>query len=143
MVNNLKNSLYKSLLYIIILAGSLKLFGWLLYKVWNSYIYDNYNVTPISQLEAVGIIAFIYLVFAGIKFGFFPFTAKESPGHMPQCQHCDKMAQPDYLKRVKRMSAEEKEQLREAIAKCCGFQKTPQAIKIELPQRQPVNSHTK
>jgi len=126
-MKSLKYNVLKSIIYILIFAGLLKLSGLIISWFWNEILVKNYNFHPITFLEATGILAFLYLVFAGVKFGFDNisnmnlFNSKElKPGNLPQCKECDKV-QSSYILRSKLLSLEEKERLKEAIAKCCGM----------------------
>jgi hypothetical protein len=136
LLNLLKNNVSKSLLYILFFAGILKLSGMLLTWFWNDYLVDNFNVEQITFLESVGMIAFFYLVYSGVKFGFNTLTAnlsvddKMSPGNMPQCQNCDKISTSNNVNSLKNLTADEKEKLKEAIAKCCGFNHISNNIEV-------------
>ncbi|HRP01166.1 MAG TPA: hypothetical protein PLE30_00805 [Candidatus Kapabacteria bacterium] len=125
----LKYNALKSLVYILIFAGLLKLSGMLLAWIWNSYIVYNYRVEPITFLEATGLLAFFYLIYAGVKFGFDNITSfnffhnkgKNSVAVQNECEHLSKYEN-SFLMRSKFMSEEEKERLREELAKCCGIE---------------------
>ncbi len=133
-MKTLKYSAVKSLIYILIFAGLLKVSGLLLEWIWNDYFVYNYGAKPITFLEAAGILAFLYLVYAGVKFGFDNLTTlnnfsslnffnqKEKSYKDPNsdCDDCNKYDS-SFIMRSKFMSADEKERLREALAKCCGM----------------------
>ncbi len=118
----LQNSAFRSLLYIAVFAGLLKLaamtFTWFWNNVFNVYI----DLPTVNQLESVGIIAFMYLVLTGIRFGFGAITDKVSPISEPLCESCEKVRSSIAVEKARALSTEDKEQLKSAIAKCCGMQ---------------------
>jgi len=126
-MKSLKYSATKSLIYIVIFAGLLKVSGMLLAWLWNDYLVVNYGYEEITFLEAAGMLAFFYLIYAGVKFGFdnlsnlnFFQSKNQTPNQHTQCEQCDR-AESSFILRSKFMSIEEKEKLKEAIAKCCGI----------------------
>lgn len=135
LLNLLKNNVSKSLLYILFFAGILKLSGMALTWFWNSYLVQNLDVEHVTFLESVGMIAFFYLVFSGVKFGFNTITAQFSntdnhTSAASKCQNCELMQQSRYKSTyANKLSADEKERLKQAIAKCCGF--PHEAVKID------------
>ena len=118
----LQNSAFRSLLYIAVFAGLLKLsamtFTWFWNNVFNAYI----ELPIVNQLEAVGIIAFIYLILTGIKFGFGAITEKNNNISDSICEGCEKVRNSLVVEKARSLSNEDKEQLKSAIAKCCGIQ---------------------
>ncbi len=135
LINLLKNNVSKSLLYILIFAGILKLSGMLLTWFWNDYLTVQFGFEYITFLESVGMIAFFYLVYSGIRFGFNTITSQLSnseshtPGSLPECKYCEKNSTGN-IQKLKEMSADEKERLKQAIAKCCGINHIPSKIEI-------------
>lgn len=129
MLNLLKNNVSKSLLYILFFAGILKLSGMAFTWFWNSYLVYSFGVEHVTFLESVGMLAFFYLVYSGLKFGFnniaSQFSGKDnSLSHSDsKCESCDLMQQNRRKSSyASNLSADEKEKLKQAIAKCCGFQ---------------------
>lgn len=96
-MKSLKFNALKSIFYILIFAGMLKLSGIIIAWVWNDLLLEKFHLNEISILEATGIVAFIYLVYAGIKFGFENIMnsntqsvdTSEMAGNMPQCKECN------------------------------------------------------
>lgn len=133
LLNLLKNNVLKSLLYILFFAGILKLSGMLLTWFWNSYLVYTFDVQHITFLESVGMLAFFYLVYSGVKFGFVTIIGQKnttdnlSSKNMPQCQQCEKNAL-NNTHYVNNLTLDEKEKLKAAIAKCCGFQHSSPGI---------------
>lgn len=136
-MKTLKYSAVKSLLYILIFAGLLKVSGILLEWIWNDYLVISYGLEPITFLEAAGILAFLYLVYAGVKFGFDNLTTLNNFSSFnlfsqkntiktdsDECVECNKYEK-SFIMRSKFMSEDEKERLREALAKCCGMNHIP------------------
>jgi hypothetical protein len=88
-------------------------------------------------------LAFFYLVYSGVKFGFstisaqFNLTDKMSTKELPKCHTCEQNVRNTHNNYVKNLTPDEKEQLKEAIAKCCGFNhensknKIPQQVTIQ------------
>jgi hypothetical protein len=143
-----KTGAFKAIIYILIFAGLLKVSGSIFAWLWNSQLIKYFELERISSLEAVGIIAFLYLVYTGVKFGFDSFFNLNkrhdimSPGNMPQCRNCEKMAEPLPLKYARIMTKEEKDKLKEALAKCCGIQNnnkissTPQVLNLHITKKE-------
>ena len=131
----LKNNVSKSLLYILFFAGILKLSGMLLTWFWNNYMVYSFEVEYITFLESVGMLAFFYLVYSGVKFGFATITNQinpkiiSKPGKLPQSQTCESIKEKNDYQFANKLSPDEKERLKQAIAKCCGFHHDP--IKLE------------
>lgn len=129
-MNFFKNSAVRAILYIVIFAGLLKLSGMLVAWLWNKFLLKLGNFEPITFLESVGVVTFGYLIFAGIRFGFASFDAKSfqmgTPGKMPECEECARLAQQNGITTLRSLNKEEKERLKEAIAKCCGMQQSHQ-----------------
>ncbi len=124
-MNFFKNIAVRAILYIVIFAALLKLSGMTVVWFWNKFLLKLGNFEPITFLESVGIVTFVYLVFAGIRFGFASYNERplniRTPGSMPECQECAKIAQQNGIATLRSLSKEEKERLKEAIAKCCGI----------------------
>lgn len=145
----LKNNVSKSLLYILFFAGLLKLGGMIITWFWNNYMVYSFDLEYITFLESVGMIAFFYLVFSGVKFGFNTLANQinskqpSSPGNLPQCKTCDAYQRSNGTQFVNKLSADEKEKLKQAIAKCCGFQHEPMKIdnkkQISIPHTSKIN----
>ncbi|MBX3044103.1 MAG: hypothetical protein KIT33_04490 [Candidatus Kapabacteria bacterium] len=144
-LNLIKNNVSKSLLYILFFAGILKLSGMLLTWFWNDYLVYAFDLYSITFLESVGMLAFFYLVYSGIKFGFNSISIQLSennigtkPGKLPQCSSCEALQHHKDIAYINKLTEDEKERLKQAIAKCCGFQHEP--TKIENSQK--IKIHT-
>lgn len=124
-MNFFKNSAVRAILYIVIFAGLLKLSGMTVAWFWNQFLLKLGNFEPITFLESVGIVTFGYLIFAGIRFGFASYSERplniRTPGNMPECQKCAQITQQNGIATLRALNKEEKERLKEAIAKCCGM----------------------
>ncbi len=126
-MKSLKNSAIKSLIYILIFAGLLKLSSLILTWVWNKYIVHYYGVEPITFLESTGMIAFMYLIYAGVKFGFDSLSTLSifpSKDKFSKDSHIELTSKNDFEEsfklQCKFMNKEEKEKLKETLAKYCG-----------------------
>lgn len=130
-MNLFKNSAVKAIIHMLFFAVLLKLSGMFVTWLWNKYLVKYTDVEPISFLESVGIVAFGYLVFAGIRFGFNQYELAQRhnenlhPGNMPQCRECAKDTDSSTLSKIKNFDRDDKEKLKEAIAKCCGINHNP------------------
>lgn len=139
LVSILKNNVLKSILYIIFFAGFLKLSGMLLTWIWNSYLTTALNLEDITFLESVGIIAFLYLVYSGIKFGFISLTDKNymhdktSADNQFNAKNYETFLHNNIANNLNKMSKSEKEKLKETIAECCGFRHIPSKNKKPNP----------
>ena len=136
-MKSLKSSALKSLIYILIFASLLKVGALLLSWFWNDFLTVSIGLSPISVLEAVGVIAFIYLLYTGVRFGFENLSnlnifnnqnERLKPGTLPQCKECRQANNPAYITNLKSMSVEDKEKLKEVIAKCCGLKNQNQTL---------------
>jgi hypothetical protein len=146
-----KSGAFKAIIYILIFAGFLKIGGLVFAWLWNSYLIRYFQLEHISFLEAVGMIAFLYLVYTGVKFGFDSILSlnkqpdKMSPGNMPQCRNCERMAEPLPIKYARIMTQDEKDKLKEALAKCCGLpnttqiSSTPQTLNLHITKKELSN----
>ncbi len=136
-MNILKNSAFKSLLYIAVFAGLLKLSAMTFTWFWNN-VFNNYVELPIiNQLESVGVIAFLYLILTGIKFGFGAINEKNVLNSEPICEGCQKVRNSIAIEKARTLSKEDKEQLKSAIAKCCGINAEQSKIK-QLSFNEPI-----
>ena len=98
--------------------------------VWNNSLSFHLNMEEISFLEAVGVVAFVYVIYFGIKFGESKCNngskkdiMTEEPATADKMSYADEMIAKDLLKNVPEA---EREDLKDFIARCCGFQDIPQ-----------------
>ncbi len=59
----------RSIFYIVLISGLLSLTSFVIEFIWNHTFIKLFGVPTISFLESVGIVAFVYVVYFGIKFG--------------------------------------------------------------------------
>lgn len=108
-------------------AVLLKLSAIIVTWLWNSYLIRHSDLEPIKFLEAVGLVAFGYLVFAGIRFGFNQYELSQkkiemmSNGEIPNCKECAKASESATLLKIRSFDREDQEKLKETIAKYCGI----------------------
>lgn len=63
------NKKARSIFYIVLISGLLSLTSFVIEFVWNHTFIKLFGVPPITFLESVGIVAFVYVIYFGIKFG--------------------------------------------------------------------------
>jgi len=123
----LKNCAVKAILHMLFFAVLLKLSAILVTWLWNSYLIRHSDLEPISFLEAVGIVAFGYLVFAGIRFGFNQYELSQKKidllvsDDIPNCKECAKANESATVLKIRSFAREDQEKLKETIAKYCGI----------------------
>lgn len=124
-MNLQKNNALRAIIYIFLFAGTLKLIALAFQWGWNNLLRERYGLEYLTFLESVGILAFIYLIYAGIKFGFenIGINDNNKPGLMKECLSCQLKPEgtPSNQSAKNKLSAEEKELLSQYIAKCCGM----------------------
>jgi hypothetical protein len=59
----------RSIFYIITISGLLSLTSFVILLIWNNSIIQIIEISEISFLEAVGIVAFVYVIYFGIQYG--------------------------------------------------------------------------
>ncbi len=59
----------RSIFYIITISGLLSLTSFVILLIWNNSIIGVIEASEISFLEAVGIVAFVYVIYFGIQYG--------------------------------------------------------------------------
>ncbi|MBK9249928.1 MAG: hypothetical protein IPM69_17935 [Ignavibacteria bacterium] len=117
----------RSILYIFSIGGLLSFISILVWYCWN-YFHNHYNLTEISYLEAIGVVAIGYVGYSAINFAceipstssnawHSAFTQKEPPQKVTQTSADPTCKVPRH---AEQLSAAEKEILREKIARCCG-----------------------
>lgn len=125
MTDNLfKSKTARSIFYIAFIGGLLSLTSLTVMLVWNYSISVRYVFPHISFLEACGAVAFVYVVYFGVKFGTQGQKDTSSATNADIRQTTDNMStpspklKPDLLKNI---SSEEKKELTEFVNRCCGY----------------------
>jgi hypothetical protein len=59
----------RSIFYIVLISGLLSLTSFVIEFIWNNTFIKLLGVPQITFLESVGIVAFVYVIYFGIKFG--------------------------------------------------------------------------
>lgn len=104
-------------------TGGLLLFSSIVFaNVCNLTVLERYELPCLNYLESAGIMAFVYIIGFGVKFGI---TNKDLTNSlMSKFQKSDKNVQSEkIISNLKQMSHEEKEILKEQLATCCGMNK--------------------
>jgi hypothetical protein len=134
----------RSIFYIIIISGLLSLTSFVIMLVWNNSLSFHLDMEEISFLEAVGLVAFVYVVYFGIKFG----EAKcnndskevnlsDTTDISDKMSYADEMIAKDLLKNV---PENEREDLKDFIARCCGFQDIPKTKQNAIQKTIHINN---
>jgi hypothetical protein len=126
-MNFLKHCAVKAILHMLFFAVLLKLSALVLTWFWNSYLIRYSDVEPVNFLESVGIVAFGYLVFAGIRFGFNQYELAQqridilASEDVPNCKECAIANESATLSKIRNFDHDDQEKLKETIAKYCGI----------------------
>lgn len=117
------NSAIARSVFFIIFTGGLLLFSSIVFaNVCNIAFLKTLGLPCLNYLESAGIIAFIYVIGFGIKFG----LGKKSLTNSLVTK-LQNSANPDKLvDNLKKMSEKEKEILKQQLADCCGIKKNNQ-----------------
>ncbi|PKL85338.1 MAG: hypothetical protein CVV22_08725 [Ignavibacteriae bacterium HGW-Ignavibacteriae-1] len=126
-MNFFRNCAVKAILHMLFFAVLLKVSALVLTWFWNSYLIRYSDLEPINSLEAVGVVAFGYLVFAGIRFGFNQYELSQqkidllASEEIPNCKECAKATESATLSKIRNFDRDDQEKLKETIAKYCGI----------------------
>ena len=115
----------RTILYIFSIGGLLSFISLLVWYGWN-YFHNHYNLTELSYLESIGVVAIGYVGYSAINFACeIPSTSSNSwHSAFPKKEQPQTITTPEVTCKMHRhaeqLSAAEKEILREKIARCCG-----------------------
>jgi|GEM_PF-4129390 len=128
------NKLARSLFFIVFVGGLLFCISYTLSYIANHYLYNNLRLDrEVSVLEVSGLVAFIYVLAFGFKFGFS--SRKEAWGKINLAQYdfqhekmdldantedCDDLTA-KYRQSLSDLSEAEKEELKRKLADICGI----------------------
>ncbi len=130
-MNFFRNCAVKAILHMLFFAVLLKLSAFVLTWFWNSYLIRYSGLEPVTFLEAVGVVAFGYLVYAGIRFGFDQYELAQqkidllASEETPNCKECAKAKESATLSKIRNFDSDDQEKLKETIAKYCGINHNP------------------
>ncbi len=134
----------RSIFYIIIISGLLSLTSIVIMLVWNNSLSLHLDMEEISFLEAVGLVAFVYVIYFGIRFGQAKrhYDSKEDDlsGNTftsDKMSYADEIIAKDLLKKV---PDAERDVLKDFIARCCGFQDIPKAKQAAIKHTININN---
>ncbi|GEM_PF-2141071 len=120
----------RSLFYIIIISGLLSLTSFVIYLIWNNSVVKEFEMAEISFLEAVGIVAFVYVIYFGLHFGRGKCQDDTVEDNMSgQKIVTDKMSYKDtsnVLDLMENIPDSERKNLKDFISRCCGFNDIPE-----------------
>ena len=88
-------------------AGLLKISGLAIAWMWNNVFTQFFQIPYISTLEAVGVFAFVYLVYSGFRFGFANMNDNLAKINQTNVHECDIYAEPDSIRYAKSLPEEE------------------------------------
>ncbi len=109
-------------IYIVLAGGLLVLFAFGSSFICNSFLSATFGIPAISFMEAAGGFAFVYIIYYGYRFGFCSRNKSNEKRDLSFLQNCDNLTQHNLnYKAVTALNKEQKEKLREEIARCCGF----------------------
>lgn len=130
--------LVRSLFFIAFVGGLLFCISYTFSYIANHYLYDELGLEePVSILELAGLVAFVYVIFFGIKFGFRKSNSQyqefqdyerphahddssDSSHHFAEDLDCDELSQ-KYKTSLDKLSEKEKEELKSKLANICGI----------------------
>ena len=119
----------RSLFYIIIISGLLSLTSFVILLIWNNSIAKEFELVEISFLEAVGIVAFVYVIYFGIHFGKGKCQDDAVEDNLSvENKESDKMSYVNEIQALdllKNVPESERKNLKDFIARCCGFRDLP------------------
>ncbi len=116
--------------FFIIFTGGLLLFSSIVFaNVCNIAILESLELPCLNYLESAGILAFVYVIGFGIKFGLGKKSLTNSlVTKLQKTANTDKL-----VDNLKKMSENEKELLKQQLADCCGIKKNnPQNPEVKL-----------
>lgn len=120
----------RSLFYIIIISGLLSLTSFVIFLIWNNSISKEFDMAEISFLEAVGIVAFVYVIYFGLHFGREKCQDDTVEDNMSEQKNVtDKMSYTDdgeALDLMENIPDSERKNLKDFISRCCGFSDIPE-----------------
>lgn len=130
----------RSIIYIFIISGLLSLTSIVILLVWNNTISPKLEIAELTFLEAVGIVAFVYVIYFGINFGSAECQDDTKDVIMAdkkmandKMSYADELIQNDLLKNV---PESERQDLKEFIARCCGIkskqEKSENSLRVNI-----------
>lgn len=131
---NFFNSGIARSVFFIVFTGGLLLFASIVFaNVCNIAILNSLELPCLNYLESAGILAFVYVVAFGVKFGLGKTDLTNSL--MSKFQNADKDGK--IIENLKKMTDEEKLILKQQLADCCGMNKksNPQESEFELSHK--------
>jgi hypothetical protein len=107
----------RTIIYIFFVGGLLNLSAGALWFLWNYGLTGLIEIGEVSFLESVGLISFIYVFYFGYKFG----EKKDAEAAAAKCNLAEQMNNSHSIHVVRQMSQQDKNELKNAIARCCGL----------------------
>lgn len=106
--------------FFIIFTGGLLLFSSIVFaNLCNITFLERFHLPCLNYLESAGIMAFVYIIGFGVKYGFSNKTLTNSL--MTKFQTYDNKTKSEkILNNISKMSPEERAILKEQLANCCG-----------------------
>ncbi|GAB5465280.1 MAG: hypothetical protein Kapaf2KO_07160 [Candidatus Kapaibacteriales bacterium] len=121
------NKLARSLFFIVFVGGLLFMASFIISYIFNHYLsFKYFNGARFTILEIAGIIAFVYVLAFGIRFGFKSsqpvinrFSNQNRNEEEEDCHEIENKLKSN----IDMLSANEKEQLKRKLAEICGTHK--------------------
>jgi len=120
--NFFKSKTARSIFYIIFVSGLLSLTSFTMMVIWDYFTLSNPGIHQITFLEAVGICAFVYVIYFGVKFGehrqnVADFEESRSNSHNPVKK--SQTINPEILNKI---PESQKQEMLHFISRCSGIQ---------------------
>ena len=120
--NFFKNKTARSVFYIIFVSGLLSLTSFSLMIIWDYFTINNPRIHQISFLEAVGICAFVYVIYFGVKFGEHRQNVADYEEYRSNGQPPVKKSQPINPEIINKIPESQKQEMLHFISRCCGME---------------------
>jgi hypothetical protein len=130
--NLFNNTAARSIFYIVFVGGLLSLSAIILMISWNSGIVNLFDVNPLTFLEAIGILALIYVIYFGIQFGKSSADVNLSYFSKTKSQAPDINSEVLSTETLNKLNNSEKEELREFVNRCCGYKNSSELSSKEV-----------
>ena len=121
------NKKARSIFYIILISGLLSLTSIIIEFVWNHTFIKLFGFERITFLESVGIVAFVYVIYFGIKFGADTETEQEMMHDDDNSELNDNLAFQNATRSnlkpeiIKSLPNDDKKEMLNFVSRCCGM----------------------
>lgn len=123
-----ESKIARTTFYIVFVGGLFFVFSVLFAALSNDILSEYFEIPELSLLEAGGLFAIFHIVYSGIKFGYNKFQKSSTEEDMSLFHDCDNMTEVKKHINLDSLSTDDKNRLKEEIAKCCGIKKEKQEL---------------